>query len=324
MELIKNKKVLVTGGAGFIGSHLCHELISLNNEVVCLDNFSNGSFRNISKLLEEDNFELIEGDIRHIRDCVKACDGVDVVFHNAALGSIPRSFENQIETNEVNVSGFLNMLEASKHCSVERFIYASSSSVYGDNNDLPKVENVIGNQLSPYAITKYVNELYANISELDVIGLRYFNVFGERQCYKTDYPAVIPSMMNDAFKYGHINVNGDGENTRDFTYVQNVVNMNIISASTKNRDALNQVYNVGCNSSIKINFLASYISNMINIKNSMHIPIYNINSRIGDVRHSLASIDKAKNLLGYFPYWKFHHGLDKAFEYYYKELYGKV
>tara|TARA_R110000803_G_scaffold210835_1_gene284184 strand:+ start:50129 stop:51100 length:972 start_codon:yes stop_codon:yes gene_type:complete len=323
MNLITNKKVLVTGGAGFIGSHLCDELIRLGNTVVCLDNFYNGSVKNIEHLINHDKFKVITGDIRNVYDCHDATIGVEIVFHNAALGSVPRSFSNPTETNEVNISGFLNILEASKQNGVERFIYAASSSTYGDHPALPKVEDVIGNPLSPYAITKYVNELYANLSDLDTVGLRYFNVFGERQSVIKPYSAVIPTMIYDGIGSGVITVNGDGETSRDFTYVQNVVNMNILSASTNNRNALNQIYNVGCNNSITLNTLSSIIRNYFSMLDE-YVKINHVNSRIGDIRHSLASIDKANDLLGYHPHYSIMYGMERTFNYYYNKYNGKI
>ncbi|NNC50687.1 MAG: NAD-dependent epimerase/dehydratase family protein, partial [Flaviramulus sp.] len=248
LEILKGKQVLITGGAGFIGSNLCEELLTNNIKVLCLDNFSTGKRVNIEPFLDNSNFKLLEGDIRNLSDCHKACKGADYVLHQAALGSVPRSINDPITTNDVNVSGFLNMLVAARDARVKRFVYAASSSTYGDHEALPKVENVIGKPLSPYAITKYVNELYADIFnktyQLDTIGLRYFNVFGKRQDPNGAYAAVIPKFVQQLMKHESPVINGDGAYSRDFTYIDNVVEANIKSLSTTNPNAVNTVYNV--------------------------------------------------------------------------------
>ncbi len=240
-ELLDSKKVLVTGGAGFIGSNLCEALLQLNSKVVCLDNFSTGKKSNLSAIQGHQNFTLIEGDIRNIEDCKKAVSGVDFVLHEAALGSVPRSINDPVTSNDVNISGFLNMLVASRDAEVKRFVYAASSSTYGDSEALPKVEDKIGKPLSPYAITKYVNELYADIFHmtygLNTIGLRYFNVFGRKQDPNGAYAAVIPKFVMQFMKHESPVINGDGTYSRDFTYIDNVVQMNLLALTTENEEA---------------------------------------------------------------------------------------
>ncbi|MDG1806117.1 NAD-dependent epimerase/dehydratase family protein, partial [Flavicella sp.] len=244
---LKNKKILVTGGAGFIGSNLIEVLLQKGNKVVCLDNFSTGKKENILDFESNNDFELIVGDIRNLTDCQKAVNGVDYVLHEAALGSVPRSISDPITTNDVNISGFLNILLASKEAGVKRFVYAASSSTYGDSKSLPKVEDVIGKPLSPYAITKYVNELYADTFYktygFETIGLRYFNVFGRRQDANGAYAAVIPKFVGQFIKHESPVINGDGNYSRDFTYIDNVIQMNLLALVTENSEAVNQVYN---------------------------------------------------------------------------------
>ena len=244
----KNIKVLVTGGAGFIGSNLCEALLEMSYKVVCLDNFSTGKRENIESFLHHSDFESIEGDIRNLEDCHKACVGVTYVLHQAALGSVPRSINDPITSNDVNVSGFLNMLVAARDAQVKRFIYAASSSTYGDSQGLPKVEDVIGKPLSPYAITKYVNELYADIFAktygLKCIGLRYFNVFGRRQDPNGAYAAVIPLFVKQLMNHEAPVINGEGNFSRDFTYIDNVLQMNLLAMLSENTAAVNQVFNV--------------------------------------------------------------------------------
>ena len=326
MREIKNKNILVTGGAGFIGSNLCEVLLQNNNKVTCLDNFSTGKRQNIESFLSNPNFKLIEGDIRELEDCHQACRGNDYVLHQAALGSVPRSITDPKTTNEVNISGFLNMLIAARDAGVKRFVYAASSSTYGDSIDLPKQEDKIGNPLSPYAITKYVNELYAEIFfkmyGLDTIGLRYFNVFGRRQDPDGAYAAVIPSFVKKLINYESPVINGDGSFSRDFTYIDNVIQMNLLSICTSNKDALNNVYNVAFGQRATLNQLverlklnlSKYDQKIADIK-----IIYGPN-RIGDIPHSLASIEKAKKLLGYNPMYSFEKGLDEATLWYWKNL----
>ncbi|PHR69119.1 MAG: LPS biosynthesis protein WbpP [Lutibacter sp.] len=324
--MIERKNILVTGGAGFIGSNLCEELLALNNNVTCLDNFSTGKKENIEHLLDNPNFNLIEGDIRELGDCNKACEGVDFVLHQAALGSVPRSIKDPITTNDVNTSGFLNMLVAARDANVQRFIYAASSSTYGDSKGLPKVEDVIGKPLSPYAITKYVNELYAEIFSktynLDVIGLRYFNVFGRKQDPNGAYAAVIPKFVMQFMKYESPIINGDGEFSRDFTYIDNVIQMNLLALSTQNSKALNQVYNVAYGERTTLNELVLMLREGLSKHDSKikEVLIKNGPTRLGDIPHSLASIDKAKELLGYSPKFSIKEGLDEAIEWYWNNL----
>ncbi|MDX1762643.1 MAG: SDR family NAD(P)-dependent oxidoreductase, partial [Christiangramia sp.] len=246
-ELLSSSKVLVTGGAGFIGSNLCETLLDLNAKVICLDNFATGKRENLSAFEENPNFTLHEGDIRNLEDCQKAVKGVDYVLHQAALGSVPRSINDPITSNDVNISGFVNMLVAAKDQGVKRFVYAASSSTYGDSEALPKVEDNIGKPLSPYAITKYVNELYADNFHktygIDTIGLRFFNVFGRKQDPHGAYAAVIPKFVIQFMKHESPVINGDGTYSRDFTYIDNVIQMNLLALTTDNKEALNQVYN---------------------------------------------------------------------------------
>lgn len=252
-------KILITGGAGFIGSNLCDYFVHKDYEVICLDNFATGHKKNIEHLLSNSNFTLIEGDIRNYSDCEKAVQNVDYVLHQAALGSVPRSIADPITTNNVNITGFLNMLHASKEANVKRFVYAASSSTYGDSEALPKVENVIGKPLSPYAITKYVNELYAEnygkIFNLETIGLRYFNVFGKNQDPNGAYAAVIPKFVQQLINYENPTINGDGNFSRDFTYIENVIQINELAILTQNTEALNTVYNIAFGESTTINEL---------------------------------------------------------------------
>lgn len=315
-------KVLVTGGAGFIGSNLCEKLLFLGHQVVCLDNFATGHRRNVEPFLVNPNFTLIEGDIRNLEDCTQAVRGVDYVLHQAALGSVPRSLKDPITTNEVNISGFLNMLVASRDAGVKRFVYAASSSTYGDSVVLPKVEDQIGKPLSPYAVTKYVNELYADVFSkaygLETIGLRYFNVFGRRQDPDGAYAAVIPLFVKKLMAHESPVINGDGENSRDFTYIDNVVQMNLLALTTTNSLAVNSVYNVAFGERTTLNqlvgylkeFLAEYDSEISNVE-----VVYGPN-RAGDIPHSLASIERAKTLLGYHPKFNLRDGLKEAVRYY--------
>ena len=324
--MIKNKKILVTGGAGFIGSNLCEELLNLENKVVCLDNFSTGKRENINHLFENPNFNLIEGDIRNLEDCNIACKNVDFVLHQAALGSVPRSIKDPITTNEVNTSGFLNMLVAARDAKLKRFVYAASSSTYGDSKGLPKIEEVIGKPLSPYAITKYVNELYAEIFSktygIDVIGLRYFNVFGRKQDPNGAYAAVIPKFVIQFMNYESPTINGDGEFSRDFTYIDNVIQMNLRSISTTNSEALNQVYNVAYGERTTLNELVLMLKEGLSKYDSKikEVQIKNGPTRLGDIPHSLASIDKAKSLLNYNPKFSIKQGIDEALEWYWNNL----
>ncbi len=323
---VRGKKILVTGGAGFIGSNLCDALLALDNEVVCLDNFATGKPSNIQHLLNHPKFTLLVGDIRNPADCEKAVAGAEFVLHQAALGSVPRSIADPVTSNAVNVSGFLNMLVASRDAGVKRFVYAASSSTYGDSESLPKIEDVIGKPLSPYAITKYVNELYADNFKrtygLDTIGLRYFNVFGRRQDPNGAYAAVIPKFVMQFMKYESPTINGDGEYSRDFTYIDNVVQMNLLSISSENESALNQVYNVAFGERTTLNDLVRLLKRELaefDAKIKEVEVIYGPN-RKGDVPHSLASIDKARTLLGYSPEFSMEKGLQEAVKWYYENL----
>lgn len=329
MELqqkLTNKKILVTGGAGFIGSNLCDKLLEMDNKVVCLDNFATGKKENIEHLNENENFEFIEGDIRNLKDCQRAVEGVDYVLHQAALGSVPRSIKDPVTSNDVNVGGFLNMLVASRDAGVKRFVYAASSSTYGDSESLPKVEDKIGKPLSPYAITKYVNELYADVFSktygLETIGLRYFNVFGRRQDPNGAYAAVIPKFVSLFMNGDSPTINGDGSYSRDFTYIDNVVQANILSLISEKEKSVNTVYNVayGDRNTLLdlVGYLKEYLSDFdSNIKN---IEVKHGPNRQGDIPHSLASINKAKQLLNYNPEFSLQKGLKESVKWYWENL----
>ena len=323
---LTKKKILVTGGAGFIGSNLTEALLKLNNEVICLDNFATGKKENITPFTTNPNYTLIEGDIRNLSDCQLAVKDVDYVLHQAALGSVPRSIKDPITSNEVNVSGFLNMLIASRDSGVKRFIYAASSSTYGDSESLPKVEDKIGKPLSPYAITKYVNELYADVFSktygLETIGLRYFNVFGRKQDPNGAYAAVIPKFVSQFMAGESPIINGDGEFSRDFTYIDNVIQANLLSMITDNKEALNTVYNVAFGERNTLKDLVELLKKSLTefdpkIKDIQ--VIYGPN-RVGDIPHSLASIDKAKKLLVYNPQFSLEKGLKEAVNWYWNNL----
>lgn len=322
---IQNKKVLVTGGAGFIGSNLCEDLLKNNNQVVCLDNFSTGQKNNIIDFLSNPNFRLIDGDIRQMTDCKRAAVGVDIVLHQAALGSVPRSLVDPINTNENNITGFLNMLVAARDEGVKRFVYAASSSTYGDSENLPKIEEIIGKPLSPYAVTKYVNELYAHVFGLnygmEIIGLRYFNVYGRRQDPNGAYAAVIPKFVAQFMRYESPLINGDGSYSRDFTYIDNVIQMNHLAATTTNKDAIGQVFNTAVGERTTLiqltELLKQYLSEFDPEINNVKIKFGP--NRQGDIPHSLASIEKAKNLLGYNPRYKLELGLADSVSWYYKQ-----
>lgn len=322
---ITKKKVLVTGGAGFIGSNICEYLLESNNQVVCLDNFATGKKENIAPLLGHANFTFIEGDIRNLDDCIKATKGVDYVLHQAALGSVPRSLKDPITSNEVNVSGFLNMLVASRDNGVKRFVYAASSSTYGDSKALPKIEENIGRPLSPYAITKYVNELYANIFSdtygLETIGLRYFNVFGRKQDPNGAYAAVIPKFVGQFMKGESPTINGDGTFSRDFTYIDNVIQANIKSLLAP-KEATNQVYNVAYGDRNTLNDLVGYLKEYLSAYDSKiaNIEVNYGPNRAGDIPHSHASVDKAKRLLDYTPQFSLQEGLKEAVDWYWGNL----
>jgi len=318
--------ILVTGGAGFIGSNLCEVLISNGNKVTCLDNFSTGKRENIAHLHSNGNFKLIEGDIRNLEDCQQACNGIDYVLHQAALGSVPRSINDPITSNAVNVSGFLNMLVAARDANAKRFTYAASSSTYGDSQNMPKVEDVIGRPLSPYAITKYVNELYAEIFSntygLETIGLRYFNVFGRKQDPNGAYAAVIPKFVMQLMRHESPVINGDGSYSRDFTYIDNVIQMNIRAIVTQDKKALNTVYNVAYGERTKLNELVTLLKKYLSTfdKKIAHIEVKHGPERLGDVPHSLASVEKAKKLLGYDPQYDIKTGLKEAVNWYWNNL----
>ena len=325
-DQLKNKTILVTGGAGFIGSNLCEELLLLGSKVVCLDNFSNGKRENLEEPLKDSNFTLIEGDIRKLEDCLKATKDVDYVLHQAALGSVPRSIKDPITSNDVNVSGFLNMLVAARDNEVKRFVFAVSSSTYGDSESMPKVEDVIGKPLSPYAITKYVNELYADIFSktygLETIGLRYFNVFGRKQDPNGAYAAVIPKFVSQLMKGESPVINGDGNYSRDFTYIDNVIQANLLSLVTTNQKAINTVYNVAYGDRNTLNDLMSCLKEYLSefdSKISTTEVIYGPN-RVGDIPHSHASVDKAKQLLNYNPQFSLQKGLKEAVKWYWVNL----
>jgi UDP-N-acetylglucosamine 4-epimerase len=319
-------KILITGGAGFIGSNLSEYFLKQGHEIVVLDNFSTGYRHNLESFKDDENFKLIEGDIRNVEDCRIATEGIDYVLHQAALGSVPRSIEDPRTSNDVNVSGFLNMLIAARDAKVKRFIYAASSSTYGDSQALPKVEDVIGKPLSPYAITKYVNELYADVFSktygLETIGLRYFNVFGRRQNPNGAYAAVIPLFVKKLMNGESPIINGSGEYSRDFTYIDNVIQMNELAIGTKNPLAVNTVYNTAYGERTTLlqltKLLKTYLGKLnpkINDIEIIHGP-----SRQGDIPHSLASIEKAKTLLSYKPRYSMEDGLEEAVAWYFSNL----
>jgi len=323
---LENTTVVVTGGAGFIGSNLIETLLKQNNKVICLDNFATGKRENIEPFLSSANFQLIEGDIRNIEDCHKAVKGAQVVLHQAALGSVPRSIKDPITSNEVNVSGFMNMLVAARDAKIKRFVYAASSSTYGDSKELPKVEDVIGKPLSPYAITKYVNELYADVFarlyDMQIIGLRYFNVFGRRQDPDGAYAAVIPKFVKSLINKESPVINGDGSFSRDFTYIENVIQANQLAATVESTEAVNTVYNVAYGERTTLNELIAYLQEFLTAFDSeiAHVKIKHGKPREGDIPHSLASIEKGKRLLGYMPQYNIKDGLQEAINWYWNNL----
>lgn len=336
------KKILITGGAGFIGSNLCEHFVGKGYDVVCLDNLSTGFKRNIEQLLSHDNFTFIEGDIRDLDACRNAVKGCDVVLHEAALGSVPRSIADPINTNANNIDGFLNMLVAARDEGVKRFVYAASSSTYGDSKELPKIEHTIGRPLSPYAITKYVNELYANVFSdlygIETIGLRYFNVFGRRQDPNGAYAAVIPLWVKALMNHQSPMINGDGSYSRDFTYIDNVIQANELAAMTCKEDIVKRsaLYNMNlpANAPIDLVFNVAYGGNttLLQLFDCLRSnlakfdkEILNINptfreNRQGDIPHSQASIEKAKRILMYQPKFSAIQGFEQACEWYWQNL----
>lgn len=335
-QINQNPKTwLVTGAAGFIGSNLVESLLSNNQSVIGLDNFATGHQHNLDQVQaivtsdQWSRFNFIKGDIRDKSTCEKACNGVDYILHQAALGSVPRSIADPITTNESNISGFLNMLESAKEAKVQRFVYAASSSTYGDHPGLPKVEDTIGNPLSPYAVTKLVNELYAGVFartyDFKTIGLRYFNVFGQRQDPNGAYAAVIPKWVAGLLAGEDTFINGDGETSRDFCYIKNTVQMNILAATTENPEAVDQVYNVAVGDRTTLNELYRHLQTKLIQRVpelSEKAPVYR-DFRAGDVRHSMADISKARNLLGYEPKYPIDSGLDEAMDWYVQDILGK-
>ncbi|UQB67765.1 SDR family oxidoreductase [Epilithonimonas zeae] len=325
-DKLSSKNILVTGGAGFIGSNLCEELINLDANVTCLDNFSTGFRENLESIKDHPKFKLIEGDIRNLEDCKKACENQDFVLHEAALGSVPRSINDPITSNDVNVGGFLNMLVAARDANVKRFVYAASSSTYGDSESLPKIEDKIGKPLSPYAITKYVNELYADVFkrtyDFDTIGLRYFNVFGRKQNPNGAYAAVIPKFVMQLMNHESPVINGGGEYSRDFTYIDNVILMNLLALTSENSESVNQVYNTAFGERTTLNDLVSNLKQYLSDFDPKiaEIEVIYGDYRKGDVPHSLASIDKAKNLLEYQPKHSMKEGLKEAVKWYWNNL----
>ena len=321
-------KVLVTGGAGFIGSNLCEHLLKEGHTVRCLDNFSTGKIENLLPLLEAypDRFKLVVGDIRNLEDCRKAVEGMEYVLHEAALGSVPRSIKDPVTTNEVNISGFLHMLVAARDAGVRRFVFAASSSTYGDSTFLPKVEEVIGRPLSPYAVTKYVNELYADVFArtygMEYIGLRYFNVFGRRQDPFGAYAAVIPLFVKKLMAHESPTINGDGEYSRDFTYIDNVIQMNMRALATTCPEAVNQIYNTAFGERTTLNQLVDFLKEALAAYDpaiALIEPVYGPN-RAGDIPHSLACVDKARRLLGYATEFSMKDGLKEAVKWYWEHI----
>jgi len=316
-EDLSDKSFLVTGGAGFIGSNIVEYLLKHHaGKVRVIDNLITGSIHNIEEFKEYPNFEFIEGDIRDLIVCREVCQDMDYVLHQAALGSVPRSLKEPELTNSVNVDGFLNMLIAAKDEKVKRFIYASSSSVYGDSRELPQIEDRIGKPLSPYGVSKYVNELYAKVFYdnygIEVIGLRYFNVFGPRQSPKGAYAAVIPLFIHSLMNAQDVYINGDGTQTRDFTFVENAVQANILALFTKNKKAVNQVFNVAVGESYSVSQLYRFVCEFMGVKKNA----FHREPRKGEIENSLADISKAVTLLGYQPKVRFKDGLKMTIEYF--------
>jgi len=319
-------KILITGGAGFIGSNLTEYFLDKGYEVVCLDNFATGHRHNVEPFIENPNYKLIEGSICNLEICRQAVEGVDYVLHHAALGSVPRSIKNPITSNEVNVSGFLNVLIAARDANIKRFVYAASSSTYGDSSSLPKVEDVIGKPLSPYAITKYANELYADVFGktygMECIGLRYFNVFGRRQDPDGAYAAVIPLFIKKLMNHESPVINGTGDYSRDFTYIDNVIQMNHLAILSENPEAINTVYNTAVGDRTTLNDLIKYLKEYLSEFDEEIAAIEAIQGpeRAGDIPHSLASVEKAERLLGYKPTHTIEKGLKEAISWYWENL----
>ena len=319
-------KILITGGAGFIGSNLTEYFLNKGYYVVCLDNFATGHRHNIEPFLENPNYKLIEGDIRDLEVCQNAVENVDYILHQAALGSVPRSIKDPITSNDVNVSGFLNMLIAARDANVKRFVYAASSSTYGDSASLPKVEEVIGKPLSPYAITKYVNELYADVFGktygMKCIGLRYFNVFGRRQDPNGAYAAVIPLFVKQLINHESPTINGTGDYSRDFTYIDNVIQMNELAMLTESPEAVNTVYNTAVGDRTTLNDLVEYLKKYLSEfdEKIAEVDVIHGPNRVGDIPHSLASVEKAEKLLGYKPSHTIEKGLKEAISWYWENL----
>lgn len=323
---MESKKILITGIAGFIGSNLAEYFVKEGYLVVGLDNFSTGKWENIAHLSHHPNFKFIEGDIRNFETCSNAVKGSDYVLHQAALGSVPRSINDPITSNDVNINGFLNMITAARDQKVARFIFAASSSTYGDSESLPKVEDIIGKPLSPYAITKYVNELYADVFSktygIETIGLRYFNVFGRKQDPNGAYAAAIPKFVLQFMRYESPVINGDGNFSRDFTYIDNVIHMNEQAINTSNKNAVNQIYNTAFGDRTTLNDLVKIIQQELSLLDPKiaDVKIMHGPNRIGDIPHSLASIEKAKKLLNYNPKFNLEAGLKEAIRWYWKNL----
>lgn len=323
---VSHKTVLVTGGAGFIGSNLCRDLLQYHNKVICFDNFSTGKKENIATILDHPDFTLLTGDIRKLNDCKQAVENVDIILHQAALGSVPRSLYDPITTNDVNISGFLNMLVAARDANIKRFVYAASSSTYGDSLSMPKVEEIIGKPLSPYAVTKYVNELYAHVFALnygmEVIGLRYFNVYGRGQDPDGAYAAAIPKFAKLFMQHQSPLINGDGSNSRDFTYIDNVIQMNHLAALTENKAALGEVFNTAVGERATLNDLIQLIKRYLSQYDPSiaQMEVQYGPDRKGDIPHSLASIKKAQQLLGYKPSHNLQQGLKEAMQWYWENL----
>ena len=324
VEIINNSKILITGAAGFIGSNLCEHFLNLGHTITCLDNFSTGHHKNIEGFLANKNFSLIEGDIRNLDTCHRACEGVDYILQEAALGSVPRSVNDPINTNDNNINGFLNMLVAARDAKVKRMVYAASSSTYGDSTELPKVEEHIGMPLSPYAVTKYVNELYAHVFHkvygLDIVGLRYFNVFGRRQDPNGAYAAVIPKFVSMLMAHESPVINGDGTVSRDFTYIDNVIQMNHLALASDNPAVSGQVFNTAVGERNNLNQLVGYLKELLSAYDHAiaNVSVIYGPVRKGDIPHSHASVEKAIQMLDYKPSHNLLAGLMESVEWYWK------